>query len=258
MKSEPSNNQVHWQSLHIALTALLLLVAPSYAKGENMLDIYSQVLDNESQESRECQDEVHSKTGTDFLKAYLGGNTAEANRLWALMLKHLSKSKSIEGLGPALYNRYSLEVPDGTPLNSPYARDHLYKFMLASTEKAVGKDHRFYMDCLGQVAHVTEGAEKWQEAENLRLKQYRMAQKLLGKESAKTLTICNNYTWDKIEQKKNAEAEVLLKSTIETAQRLGYKKTLAWAVNTYAKLLVATNRIPEAKKLMSEYRQRLQ
>jgi len=258
MKNSQSNSKLHWHCVPIAIAAILLFVGPAFAKSpDNMLDVYSNVLERESQESRECKDEVVSPTGEKFLKAYLAGKDAEANRLWALMLQHLSKAKSIEELGPSLYNRYSLEIPDGTPLNSPYARDHLYNFMLASTEKAVGKNHRFYMDCLGAVAHIAEGAQKWQDAENLRLRQYKLALKLLGKDSERTLTISNNYIWDKIELKKNAEAEPLLKSNIETAQRLGYKKQLAWAVNTYAKMLVATNRTAEAKKLMAQYRLQL-
>jgi len=260
MKSNQSNNRSDWQRVRIAIAAILLSVGPALAQSHdtNMLDIYSKVLDSESSEARECKDEVVSPTGEKFLKAYLAGKDAEANRLWALMLQHLSKAKSIAEIGPSLYNRYSLEVPDGTPLDSRYARDHLYDFMLASTEKAVGKDHRFYMDCLGQVAHITEGKEKWQDAETLRLKQYKMALKFLGKDSERTLTITNNYIWDKIELKKNAEAEQLLKSNIATAERLGYKRPLAWSVNTYAKLLVANHRTEEAKKLISKYRQRLQ
>jgi len=190
MKSDQSNNHKHWQSLPIAITAIVLFAGPPIARSaDNMLDIYSQVLDKETQEARECKDEVDTQTGEKFLKAYLGGNNAEANRLWALMLKHLGKTKSIEELGPSLYNRYSLEVPDGTSLNSRYARDHLYKFMLQSTEKAVGTDHRFYMECLGLVAHLTEGTEKWQDAEKLRSRQYQMAKKFLGKENERTLTI---------------------------------------------------------------------
>jgi hypothetical protein len=254
MKQRIPNNQV--LTLRIAIVAVALMFCPAFAQSNepNSFDIYNRILDSERLEERQCKDEAASETGEKFLKAYLSGKTAEAERLWALMLKHLSKTSSIDSLGHSLYTRYVLEIPDGATLHSRYSRESLYRFILAATDKAVGKNHRFYMDCLGEVAYIVEGTKKWQEGETIRIRQYRLAERCLGKESEKTLAVCNRYAWDKIHLRQYVEAESMLKNTIQASERHGYKKPLVGALKVYLYLLQTTNRTADANKLVAQWR----
>jgi hypothetical protein len=234
---------------------LLLSLYPAsvQAKPPDMFDLLESAESGRDPDEQACTTVVRSALGDKFLKSYLAGNTAEAERLWAQMLKQLSKQKSIETLPKNFAARYSLDIPEGTTVNSPYSRTRFYGFCLTATEKVVGKDHRFYMDCLEEVARLHDGMHRYKEGLPLRSQEYQLAVKFFGAESERAMWAHIAVAYDQTQLKEYAQAEPILKNCIEICERHGYKLPLRRALRTYFTLLLATNRKEDADKLLAHY-----
>jgi hypothetical protein len=248
--------KAQWQFI-LFLVLLSLFQSSAQAKEPDAIDLLDSAEAMKSPDEQACTTIVQSRLGDKFLKAYMGGNTPEAERLWALMLKQLNGVTSIETLGKQVFSRFAFEIPEGASFGSRYDRQNLYKFCLKATEKAVGKNHRFYMDYLAENGRQMEMVKKYSEAEPMRLKEYQLAVKFFGKESARAMYAAFNDAHDKFYLKRYAEAEPMLKNTIEICERHRYKQPLGYALKTYLNILLATNRKEDADKFLARYHLRI-
>jgi hypothetical protein len=239
----------------IALVNSSTVVQAQDSSMSSMYDMFEQTQKKETASDRLCKEIVASDLADKFLKAYLSGKTAEADRIYALMLKklELGKSESSYWLCQGLYAHIQFDVPDDASLSSIYSRRSFFTFIALATEKAVGKYHRFMLDPLALIAKYDEGARNWKDAEAIRIRRTQICEKCFGKEAEPTLNSRVNEVWDKMQMQQYSGVEPVLKQVIEQSKRHGCLPTLQNAVKDYALFLRLSNRRSDYDKLMAEY-----
>jgi len=247
----------------ITLLIIALVNSPTVVQAKepstsSMYDIFEQVQEKQTVSDRRCKEIVSSDLGDKFLKAYLSGKTAEADRIFALMLKQLgtNNSEMSNDLGQDLYAHIQLDAPDDASVNSLYSRRTFFTFIASSTEKAVGKYHRFMIDPLSQLAKAEEGARNWKDAEAVRIRRTQVCERCFGKENEATLNARLKEVWDKMQMQQYTGVEPVLLQVIEQSKKHGYTTSLQNAVKEYALFLRLSNRRSDYDKLMAEYNQR--
>jgi tetratricopeptide (TPR) repeat protein len=246
-----------FQLLKFLAVCLIVVSAQNSVPGQNgspdLYDIYSTTIVESKPTKIEMQKVVNSDLGERFLKAYLANDSKLATNLWASMLKRLEKVDSIEYISQLLVSRFALDVPDDQPMKPQYLVIPLDRFLLAATEKALTKNHRFYADCLNALAAALEKGKHWEEAANLRTQEYKLDQKLFGAEIERTVIALTTAGIDRTKLKEYAQAESLLKGALAIAEKRHYEYSTLRASKAYYNLFLATGRKEEATKLLNDY-----
>jgi hypothetical protein len=220
---------------------------------QNAYDLFTKAFDEETPAELEVETAVHSELGGRFLKAYMAGDTKLAQTLWFSILKRLAKCNSLEHIDSHFRNMFTLDIPEDEVAKAKYSSESLNKFMIATTEKALTKKHRFYVDCLSNLARTYEGTRRWEDAALVRMNQYKLSQPLFGSEAERTILPLAFSGIDKCKMKHYSEAEPMLKTAFELAAKHKYRAILNDAGRAYYKLLLATNRPDKAKQVLALY-----
>lgn len=234
--------------IQIAVLIVLFVADPIWARNEmdDVYDIFSKTADADDPNRLAMKQAIASKEGDAFLKAYLGGDTKIAQTHYANMLKRLEKIETIDDFNNLIVSRFALDIPEAQPLKTQYSGEALNRFMLSATEKAVTKNHRFYGDCLGNLARILEKEQHWKEAISLREQQYELFQKLFGAENEKAIIILTQWGVDEGQNKNFPQGELLLKKSLAVATKHTFRFSLKKAGHAYFNLLMDAHRPSDA------------
>lgn len=232
----------------IACLIVLLAQSPILGREEDVYDIFGKTADAQDPNRAEIQKVLKSELGDRFLKAYLAGDSKLAQTLWASVLKKLEKVETIDDINSLLTLRFVLDIPEDQPMKPQYSVESINRFLLAATEKALTKDHRFYADCAGNLARTLEKEKHWKEAIPLRMQQHKLYQKFFGAEKEKPLIILTIIGVDEGKLKNYPQAEATLKSVLDLATKHNYHFSLKKAGSAYCDILIATHKAAEAQR----------
>ncbi|MGD9680737.1 MAG: hypothetical protein AB7W16_06085 [Candidatus Obscuribacterales bacterium] len=216
------------------------LASPEIGEVPDFGDQVDRVLSNRSEGSEQMER---------WFALYAAGKTAEADRAWASALKAFEKREEIGDYLEFVNQRCWFSGEKGSPGVDP---EKTYGYLLVTTERILGKEHRFVADICTFLATYAEARKDFKAARALRLRDLRLHEKALGKDNRQVLEAHQEIGHLLMGTKEYREAEKHLLSAIENPHCP--KSTFQKAVLDYIKLLRATGRDVEARRVSARYR----
>lgn len=203
-----------------------------------------------------CEKAFFSKLGDLWINAYIQGRTSEADQLWHKLLVQVKDCESIGVLIDKLYYRLRFLPDEKTDDSEKMAMVPFYLNLLKSTEKAVGKEHRFCAELCGYLSSHGETTKDFKLAIKWRQKQLDVLKKVSRSSSWNVANTLFHLGYDYYMQHDYRSSEPLLLKSINIADKNRYQVILKQSVTQYCKLLRSTDRKSQALVLQAKYRSR--
>ena len=186
-----------------------------------------------------------------WFKFYASGNIKEADKTWASILKQCADREEIGDFTENINERcWFAESNNRNKVDAEQA----YKHLLATTERMLGKDHRFVADLYTFLAVYAEARHDFKKAKSYRLLDLKLHEKALGPNNHQVIEANQEIGHLLLSTKEYNEAEPYLKKALVMSKKQGLKRTFQRAKADYLKLLYATNRGAEARHLMAKHK----
>lgn len=180
--------QVIMCASHLVLAWCLLGTQPVAIAGD-ALDILSttELVDkNEEENSRLCQRALYSKSFDNWVKLYLAGKDAEAEKEWAKLIPMVKGCTSLRQLIRGANVR--LQFMDGEEHQQVIERGDSFfadTKMLRATEKVLGKDHLLVASIYDYMSNCYVDVRNYPKAVEFQLVAYKIREGKWGKNSTK-------------------------------------------------------------------------
>ena len=180
-----------------------------------------------------------------WFKAFAKKNYSEADKIWAAILKHCASREEIGDFTENINERcWFAEDTDSKNVDPEKAYYHL----LVTTEKMLGKDHRFVADLCTFLATYAEARHDYQQAKAYRLRDLRLHEKVLGPNNHQVIEANQEVGHLLLTMKQYEEAEPYLKKAIAASKKQGLYGTYQKATADYQLLLRATKSDTKSKR----------
>lgn len=197
-----------------------------------------------------CQRAFQSKEFLKWKQSYQSGRYAEAEKLWADVLKHTKGCKSIGRLITRARDTIDLNLAEDQTVDVPKLYAHLHKATLKAlgpTQPAVASTARF-------MAQELEVEGKYREAWSYRQLEYAIREKAFGKMHPYTINTLQDLAQHYLDQKKYSEALPYLRTALERWAAIKNELGIRETSSDYYKTLKALGKTQEAQEVKKRYR----
>ncbi len=202
----------------VAMTQLLLVeIAGSMLLAQSALAEPARDLDAAFDKA------VYNRSGGNFtdrmdlwLKKFESGKIAEADKLWASIIKDCAGREEIGDFIEVINMRTWFAEDTSKKQADP---EKAYQHLLDITEKMLGKDHRYVADICTYLALYAESRNDFKKAKELRLRDLHLHEKALGESNHQVIEAYQEVGHLLVQMKEYTEAEVYLKTAMRLAQR---------------------------------------
>lgn len=180
-----------------------------------------------------------------WFKSYARKNYGEADKIWAAILKHCANREEIGDFIENINERcWFADDSDSKKVDPEKAYHHL----LVTTEKMLGKDHRFVADLCTFLATYAEARHDYQQAKAYRLRDLKLHEKALGANNHQVIEANQEVGHLLLTMKQYGEAEQYLKRAIVASKKQGLSGPYQKANADYLQLLHATKGDTKSKR----------
>jgi hypothetical protein len=193
----------------------------------NVFDLLDQAaqVDN-SKDAVMCEKAFYSGLCDQWLKEYVAGKTAEADKTWAKILFKMNDSPSCYILVRKLFQRLESGAPDNATNDSKYGILTYSNQVLAATEKTLGRNHRFVCDILAFKATHYDSIKDFKAALPLRQRELDVGIKSMGPESEMTGFCMVDMAFELAKLRRYDEGHRLVLRALKLAQTHKYARLL--------------------------------
>lgn len=196
----------------------------------NVFDLLDQAAQGDnSKDMLMCEKVFYSGLCDQWLKAYVAGKTAEADKTWSQIMSQLKDSPSCYILVTKLFHRLETEAPDNASNDSKWGILAYTNQVLAATEKALGRNHRFVSDILAFKATHYDSIKDYKAALPVRQRELDIGIKSMGPEAEMTGFCMVDMAFELAELGRYEEARQLAQRALKLAQTHKYTRLLPGA-----------------------------
>ena len=207
-----------------------------------MFDIFGHVANaDKSKDTAMCETVFYSGLCDQWVKAYIGGKSGEAERIWSNILTKIKDSPSCYILVKKLFQRLESDAPESVSNSSKYGILPYSHFLLAATEKALGRQHRFVADILAFMSTHYDSIKDFKTALILRRREMEIEEKC-GPESEMTGFAMLDVAFDLGQLGRYDEARKLTLRVLKFAKARKYERVLPLALKLESELTAAMQR----------------
>lgn len=222
------------------------------AHSSSLLTDFDEARDHDDKDRDLCDRARYGKNVDRWYKAVERGDHKEAKAAWRVVLNELKQCNRIWFLLLDLRLRWCLgEDDEGANIDRhDYA---FHKDLIADTEEAVGRDHRFVADVLTFCGNYFETCGKADEALKAYLRTLEIRTKTSGNNSAETISIKYVLAEHLYKLGKFAESQRFFKDFATSCQRVKEREALMDGVRRYAAMMRRAGKVKEAYTLEAKY-----
>jgi hypothetical protein len=214
----------------VCLAGLQTCVLAAEKDSSNVFDLLDQAAQGDnSKDMLMCEKVFYSGLCDQWLKAYVAGKTAEADKTWSQIMSQLKDSPSCYILVTKLFHRLETEAPDNASNDSKWGTLSYTNQVLAATEKSLGRNHRFVSDILAFKATHYDSIKDYKAALPVRQRELDVGIKSMGPEAEMTGFCMVDMAFELAELGRYEEARQLAQRALKLAQTHKYARLLPGA-----------------------------
>lgn len=216
----------------------------------SMLTDFGDLRDQNDKDRQLCDRARYGTNVDHWYKAVEKGDRKSAKTYWRAVLNELKGCRRIWFLLLDLRLRWCLSDEDVKIDHHDYA---FHKNLIADTEEAVGKEHRFVADVLTFCGTYFETSGKSEDALKAYSRTLEIRTKSLGNDATETVSIKFVLAEYLYKLKRYAESEHFFKEFAASCQKLKEREALLDGVRRYAATMRRVGRVKDAYAVEAKY-----
>jgi tetratricopeptide (TPR) repeat protein len=252
LSSIPSSNMFDRLTIYAIVTVLAVTMLLSWQEavargGEDdtaaIFGLADQVAQEDShRDTVACETVFYSGLCDQWLKAYEGGRTADAERAWAKILAKIGTSDSCYLLLRKLHQRLESDAPEEVSNSSKYGILQFTNTILKATEKNLGPNHRFIADILAFMTTHYDSIKDYKTALPLRQREMEVSIKSTGAESEMSAYSIMDMAYELAELGRYQKAHQLVTRVLKFSRAHNYQRALPLAIKLDSQINSAMQR----------------